>query len=68
MSDHDAILTDARATFPAHAETITLVIEHGQSWIVCGCCDAAWSVCVPVGFEQVSLGDGFCDERASEEG
>jgi hypothetical protein len=51
---------------PIHKE-LTTVFEHGQWWVQCVICGAAWSVvdCQTdgddaIGFEQVSEGDGFC--------
>lgn len=49
--------------------------EHGQGWATCIECGAQWSIveCIDEqgqdceGFEIVSDGDGFCEERAASE-
>jgi hypothetical protein len=43
-----------------------IVREHGQEWAVCNTCGAQWSL-NGADLEQVSDGDGYCAERASEE-
>lgn len=50
------------------------VFEHGHWWINCGSCGAQWSVVDATGgdsvggygFEEVSTGDGSCDELTEE--
>jgi hypothetical protein len=39
-------------------------IEHGEQWLTCLDCGAQWRDCEPL--EQVSDGDGYCDDKASE--
>lgn len=59
---------------PRHNATLTAVFEHGQWWIVCYC-GAQWSVVDATGgdsvdgfgFEQVSEGDGACEEDVQDE-
>jgi hypothetical protein len=59
------IKSDAVATFPNH--DITTDFEHGQWWITCLSCGAQWSVHDlnqhDFDFEQVSQGDGYCEEN-----
>jgi hypothetical protein len=43
-----------------------VVREHGREWAVCPKCGAQWSL-DGGDAEQVSEGDGFCEEEAREE-
>lgn len=38
--------------------------EHGEQWLTCLDCGAQWANREPL--EQVSDGDGYCDDKASE--
>jgi hypothetical protein len=57
-----------------HPEALA-VFEHGHWWIDCGPCGAQWDAVDAAGsdsiggfsFEQVSLGDGFCEEETNND-
>lgn len=65
------------ATEKENAESVHQQIrrfwEHNQEWATCIECGAQWSVvawegpngCAREDFEQVSCGDGFCEDRAA---
>jgi hypothetical protein len=40
--------------------------EHGEHWLTCLDCGAQWRDGEPP--EQVSDGDGYCEDRAIEDG
>ena len=40
-----------------------IVEEHGREWAVCNTCGAQWGL-HGADLEQVTEGDGYCDEHA----
>ena len=43
-----------------------IVEEHGQEWAVCNTCGAQWGL-QGADLEQVTKGDGYCDNHINEE-
>ena len=72
----DEILTAAvrfQSRGNTHHHHLNVDFEHGQHWLTCTDCGSQWSIIDAEGpgticgfdFEQVSDGDGSCDEGAA---
>lgn len=52
---------------PAIIHNTRRVTEHGQDWLTCLDCGAQWSIVdsnFGEDYEQVTEGDGYCEESA----
>jgi hypothetical protein len=50
---------------PQHEGHLEASREHGSLWVTCGQCGRQWAI-HGARAEQVSDGDGYCDDNARE--
>jgi hypothetical protein len=59
---HETTETHPRAPCP-HQGPFSEFEEHGSTWLECVCCGAQWAIRGEA-LEQVSDGDGYCEEAS----
>lgn len=68
MSNRE-LMQNFKAQGLGYHKRVTFPREHGQRWANCAACGAQWSVAdtnMGVEFEQVSEGDGYCENNSAK--